>query len=87
LPLFLPFLRICLDLHSGHCIKIILNSYLNYATPKNILLAEDNANDVELTLEALAEHNLANQVVVGPRWGRSTGLPLLPGKVRTALRG
>ena len=23
---------------------------------KNILLAEDNANDVELTLEALAEH-------------------------------
>lgn len=31
---------------------------------KNILLAEDNANDVELTLEALAEHNLANQVVV-----------------------
>lgn len=31
---------------------------------KRILLAEDNANDVELTLEALAEHNLANEVVV-----------------------
>lgn len=31
---------------------------------KQILLAEDNANDVELTLEALASHNLANAVVV-----------------------
>jgi CheY-like chemotaxis protein len=31
---------------------------------KKILLVEDNRNDVELTLEALAEHNLANSVVV-----------------------
>ena len=31
---------------------------------KRILLVEDNPNDVELTLEALAEHNLANSVVV-----------------------
>ena len=31
---------------------------------KTILLAEDNAMDVELTLEALADHNLANSVVV-----------------------
>jgi CheY-like chemotaxis protein len=31
---------------------------------KTILLAEDNPKDVELTLEALAEHNLANQVTV-----------------------
>lgn len=31
---------------------------------KKILLIEDNPNDVELTLEALAEHNLANRVVV-----------------------
>jgi len=31
---------------------------------KSILLAEDNPNDVELTLEALAQHNLANEVVV-----------------------
>ena len=31
---------------------------------KRILLAEDNPHDVELTLEALAEHNLANEVVV-----------------------
>lgn len=31
---------------------------------RTILLAEDNPQDVELTIEALAEHNLANQVVV-----------------------
>jgi len=31
---------------------------------KTILLAEDNPNDVELTLSALAEQNLANNVVV-----------------------
>jgi len=31
---------------------------------KSILLAEDNPKDVELTLEALSEHNLANEVVV-----------------------
>ncbi|MCY7394002.1 MAG: hypothetical protein LH647_21625, partial [Leptolyngbyaceae cyanobacterium CAN_BIN12] len=28
-----PFLRICVDLHSGHCIQIHLNSSLHYATP------------------------------------------------------
>ena len=31
---------------------------------KRILLAEDNPKDVELTLTALEEHNLANEVVV-----------------------
>jgi len=31
---------------------------------KRILLAEDNAKDVELTLAALEEHRLANDVVV-----------------------
>jgi CheY-like chemotaxis protein len=31
---------------------------------RQILLAEDDAEDVELTLEALASHNLANAVVV-----------------------
>ncbi len=31
---------------------------------KTILLAEDNPNDVELTIEALQDHNLANNVVV-----------------------
>ena len=33
---------------------------------KYILLAEDNPNDVELTLAALKEHNLSNPVVVVP---------------------
>jgi CheY-like chemotaxis protein len=31
---------------------------------KRILLTDDNPNDIELTLMALAEHNLANEVVV-----------------------
>jgi len=31
---------------------------------KRILLVEDNERDVELTLAALGEHNLANEVVV-----------------------
>lgn len=30
---------------------------------KTILLAEDNKNDIELTLAALGQHNLANRVV------------------------
>ncbi len=30
----------------------------------DILLVEDNANDAELTLRALKQHNLANQVHV-----------------------
>ena len=30
---------------------------------KTILMAEDNPQDVELTIEALTEHNLANHVV------------------------
>ena len=30
---------------------------------KTILLAEDNPQDVELTIEALKEHNLANNIV------------------------
>jgi CheY-like chemotaxis protein len=31
---------------------------------KKILLVDDSANDVELTLTALAEHNVANEVMV-----------------------
>ena len=31
---------------------------------RTILLAEDNPKDVELTLEAISEHNLANRVVI-----------------------
>ena len=33
-------------------------------TLRRILMAEDSANDIELTLAALAEHRLANQVDV-----------------------
>lgn len=31
---------------------------------KDILLAEDSANDVELTVTALEKHNIANRLVV-----------------------
>ena len=31
---------------------------------KTILLAEDNSKDIELTLEAMAENNLGNQVII-----------------------
>ncbi|MGE0394264.1 MAG: response regulator [Vicinamibacterales bacterium] len=56
---------------------------------KRILVAEDNANDLELTLTALQEHGLANEVVAvrdgaealdylycrGPFLGRARGNP------------
>lgn len=56
---------------------------------RRILLTDDNPNDIELTLMALAEHNLANEVVVtrdgeealdylhrrGPFKDRETGNP------------
>ena len=35
--------------------------------PVDILLVNDNAYDVELTLRALERHHLANKVVVGRR--------------------
>lgn len=58
---------------------------------KRILLVEDNEKDVELTLAALGEHNLANEVTVvrdgaealdflyrrGEFADRSTGLPVV----------
>ena len=58
---------------------------------KKILLAEDNPNDVELALAALAELNLANEVIVvrdgiealdylhrrGQFAGRTTGNPIV----------
>jgi CheY-like chemotaxis protein len=37
---------------------------MNPMDPKKILLAEDDPKDVELTLIALEEYNLANEVVV-----------------------
>jgi CheY-like chemotaxis protein len=56
-----------------------------------ILLVEDDANDVELTLTALAQHNLANKIVVlrdgaealdylhrlGPHTGRTNSQPVV----------
>jgi len=33
-------------------------------TIKRILLVEDDPNDIELTLSALSEHNLSNEIVV-----------------------
>lgn len=59
--------------------------------PHTILLAEDNAHDVELTMAALTEHNVANEIVVvndgaqaldylyarGKFAGRKAGLPAL----------
>jgi CheY-like chemotaxis protein len=58
---------------------------------KRILLAEDNDRDVELTLAALEDHNLANEVVVvrdgaealdylyqrGKHAGHANGLPVV----------
>lgn len=58
---------------------------------KSILLAEDDPKDVRLTLAALEEHNLANEVVVardgaealdyllrrGPHAGREPGNPVV----------
>lgn len=34
------------------------------SAPKRILLAEDSPQDVEMTLAALSEHNLANEIIV-----------------------
>jgi CheY-like chemotaxis protein len=59
--------------------------------PRTILLAEDNPHDAEMTLAALAEHHLANEVVHvgdgeevldylysrGKFEGRSTGNPVV----------
>ncbi len=58
---------------------------------RRILLVEDNPNDIELTLEALSEYHLANEVVVtrdgaealdylfrrGPHAARPDGLPVV----------
>ena len=43
-----------------------------------ILMVEDDPKDVELTLTALEEYNLANEVVVTRDGEEVAGLPLLP---------
>jgi CheY-like chemotaxis protein len=54
---------------------------------KSILLVEDNPNDVELTLEALAEHNLANEVVVVNDGAEALDYLYRRGKFRMRARG
>ncbi|TAF91716.1 MAG: type II toxin-antitoxin system RelE/ParE family toxin [Oscillatoriales cyanobacterium] len=39
-PFFLPFLRIWVDLHSGHCINYSSYSYYNSATPVSSRMGE-----------------------------------------------
>ena len=51
---------------------------------KNILLVEDDPRDVELTLAALEEHNLANKVLVVQRRRGGAGLSLSPRKIHGA---
>lgn len=49
----------------GSVIKEHLSLWKGCMSPlKRILLAEDNVQDIELTLAALGEYNLANEVVV-----------------------
>ena len=54
---------------------------------KPILLAEDNPKDVELTLEALAENNLANRVTVVNDGVEALAYLRCEGKYRTRRPG
>ena len=54
---------------------------------KNILLAEDNTRDVELTLRALKENNLANQVVVVRDGVETLDYLYMRGKYQTRPKG
>lgn len=54
---------------------------------RNILLAEDNAKDVELTLEALESHNIANRVVVVRDGQEALDYLLCQGKFATRPQG
>ena len=47
-----------------------------------ILMVEDDPKDVELTLTALEEYNLANEVVVAHDGEEALGLSLLPREIR-----
>ena len=53
----------------------------------SILLAEDNPNDVELTLAALAKHNLANEVVVVEDGAEALDYLYCRGKYQTRPNG
>ena len=54
---------------------------------KNILLVEDDPRDVELTLAALEEHNLANTVVVVNDGAEALDYLYYRGKFSTRARG
>jgi CheY-like chemotaxis protein len=53
----------------------------------SILLVEDNPHDVELTLAALAEHNLANKVVVAIDGEEALDYLLLKGRFQGRTDG
>ena len=54
---------------------------------KNILLVEDDLRDVELTLTALAEHNLANKVLVVNNGEEALDYLYCRGKFKTHATG
>ena len=54
---------------------------------KRVLLAEDSAKDVELTLEALGEHRLANEVVVARDGAEALDYLMSRGVYATRLPG
>jgi CheY-like chemotaxis protein len=54
---------------------------------KNILLVEDDLRDVELTLTALAEHNLANKVLVVNNGEEALDYLYCRGKFKTRATG
>ena len=54
---------------------------------RSILYAEDNPKDVELTLEALSEHHLANQVVVVPDGAEALDYLYCQGKYKLRAPG
>jgi CheY-like chemotaxis protein len=54
---------------------------------KNILLVEDDPRDVELTLAGLAEHNLANKVIVARNGEEALDYLYYQGKFSTRTSG
>jgi hypothetical protein len=52
---------------------------------KRIMLVEDDERDVELTLAALDEFNLANEVAVASDGEEAPGLSLSPRQVQRAV--
>lgn len=52
-----------------------------------ILLVEDNAHDAEMTLEALSEQHLANEVIVVPDGAEALDYLYCRGKYRDRQRG